>query len=429
MKRQNGLATMMRRAVGSAVVIGTMATAAMAQELTLIGHRVHQMVTTEGAAGAPADEWAAARSMSLNWLTFNVQDVHERLYREASLSTTSIDVGFVANRYFRPQFTEMFAPLDDFLASHPIEAFDEMPQGMLDALTYDGKLYGIPFRHATAALHINTAILAERGHEVPTTYEEVLELARALSFRRDDGTQVHGLLIDFRGPSMISDFARAKANGDFITADFQLLANSPEMIEAVETVAGLFNDGVLPRAFLNFRTEDVITYMQQGRAAMAISPFSRYQNFNNPEQSQVAGNVISIALPASEALQAAGIEAAPVRTEFWAMVIPQNSDAKEAAWDFIREMSSVENTIRAAVNGNGPIRPSAYDDARIQSMVPYWEAEQAALAVARPPFPGFEESARAEDIFIEEFDLVLLGRKTAAQAMEAVQARVGALLP
>ena len=97
MKRQNGLATMMRRAVGSAVVIGTMATAAMAQELTLIGHRVHQMVTTEGTAGAPADEWAAARSMSLNWLTFNVQDVHERLYREASLSTTSSDVGFVAN--------------------------------------------------------------------------------------------------------------------------------------------------------------------------------------------------------------------------------------------------------------------------------------------------------------------------------------------
>lgn len=401
---------------------------AQAQEsLSIISHAVHQRVTTGEEGGDFAGEWAAANDVELEWLTFNVQDVHERLYREASLDSTTIDVGFAANRYFRPQFPEMFEPLDEHLASAPIDGFDELPQGMLDALTYDGQLYGIPYRHATAALHINTALLEERGVEVPETFEEVIAAAREMTYEREDGTQVHGLLLDYRSPAMITDLARAAENGDFLTSDFQLMANSPAMIEAVALVADLFSEEVIPEAFLNFTTEDVITYMQQERAAMAISPFGRYRNFNDPEQSAAAGDIISVPLPAASDLE--GFDVAPVRTEFWAMVIPRNADDKDLAWEFIRMASSPENTIKAAVNGNGPVRPSAYEDQRVQDLVPYAAAEQAALAVARPPLPGFQESARAEDIFIEELDQVLLGMKSPEEAMNSVQARVEPLLP
>lgn len=397
------------------------------EELSIVGHAVHQRVTTGEKGGDFVGEWASANNVAINWLTFNVQDVHERLYREASLGSTTIDVGFAANRYFRPVFPAMFEPLDDYLARAPIEDFDELPQGMLDALTYDGKLYGIPFRHATAALHINTAILKERGVEMPETFEEVIAAARKLTFKRDDQTQVHGLLLDFRSPAILVDFARAAANGDFLTSDFKLMANSPAMVEAVQLVADLFNEGVIPEAFLNFKTEDVITYMQQKRAAMAISPFGRYRNFNNAEQSAAAGEIISVPLPASESLQ--GFDVAPVRTEFWAMVIPKNSDNKDKAWEFVRNAVSPENTIKAAVNGNGPVRPSAYADQRVIDLVPYAASEQKVLSVARPPLPGFDESARAEDIFIEEIDQLFLGLKTAQEAMDSAQARIQPLLP
>lgn len=400
---------------------------AQAEDFTIIGHAVHQRVMTGEAGGDFADAWAEANGVKLNWLTFNVQDVHDRLYREASLGSTTVDVGFVANRYFRPQYPQMFEPLDDYLAKSPIEAYDEIPKGMLDSLTYDGKLYGIPFRHATAALHINTKIFEERGVPLPKTFEDVVAAARTLTFKRDDGTQVNGLLLDNRSPAILVDLARAAANGDFLTSDFKLMANSPAMVDAVQLVADFYNEGVLPEAFLNFKTEDVITYMQQERAAMAISPFGRYNNFNDPKQSQAAGHVISVPLPASANLK--GFAVAPVRTEFWAMVIPKHSDNKDLAWEFIRMGSTPENTIKAAVNGNGPIRPSAYNDPRVQKLVPYAAAEQAALAVARPGLPGFEESARVEDIFIEEIDQVFLGLKTAKDAMDSVQARAEPLLP
>lgn len=413
--------------LAAVAVFASTVTMAKAEELSLTGHAVHKRIMTGEAGGNFADEWAAANDSELNWLTFNVQQAHERLYREASLGSTTVDVGFAANRYFVPQFPEMFEPLDDYLAKAPIENFEELPKGMLEALTYDGKLYGIPVRHATAALHINTALFEEKGIALPETFEDVIAAARALTFKRDDGTQVHGLLFDFRSPAILVDVARAQGNGDFLTSDFQLKTNSPAMVEAVQLVSDLYNEGVIPEAFLNFKTEDVITYMQQERAAMAISPFGRHKNFNNAEQSKAAGDIISVPVPKSASLE--GFDVAPVRTEFWAMLIPKNSDNKDLAWDFIRNASSVENTIKMAVNGNGPIRPSAYADQRVIDLVPYAAAEQAALTVARPPLPGFDESARAEDIFIEEIDQLFLGLKTAQEAMDSAQARIEPLLP
>lgn len=417
-----GLACLM-----GAATFGLSALPMTAQTLTAIGHKVHQTTMTGPDGGDFADVWAEKNGVTLEWLTFNTAAVHERLYREASLDSTAVDVGFAANRFFLPQFTEMFQPLDDYLAASPIAEFDEMPQGMLDALTIDGKLYGIPYRHATAGLHINTALLEEKGLEIPTTFEEVLEVARALTFTREDGTKVYGLMLDDRTPTAITDIARAQSNGDFLTPDFQLKANSPEMIAAIQTVSDLYSEGVLPETYLSFLTEDVITFMQQGRGAMAISPFGRNKNYNAEGESQYAGKIISIPLPASETLT--GFDAAPVRTEFWAMFIPVNSDDKDKAWDFIRNASLPENTIKAALNGNGPVRPSAYDDPRMGEMLSYANAEQRALAVARPPLPGWTNSARVQDIFVEEVELVLLGMKSPEEAMNSVQDRVTPLLP
>lgn len=400
---------------------------ASAQDLTVVGHAVHRNTMTGEVGGDFAGEWATEKGVEIDWLTFNVAAIHERLFREASLNSTTVDVGFAANRYFLPQFTEMFLPLDDYLAAAPIEAFEELPQGMLDAMTIDGKLYGIPYRHATGALHINTTLLNEAGLEIPTTFEEVLAAARALSGTRDDGTKVYGLLLDDRSPTAITDIARAQGNGDFITPDFELFANSPEMITAVQTVSDLYEEGVLPDTYLSFLTEDVITFMQQGRGAMAISPFGRNSNFNNSDESQYAGQIITIPLPASENLT--DFDVAPIRTEFWAMFIPRNADDADLAWDFIRTASSPENTIAAALNGNGPVRPSAYDDPRMGELLTYAAAEQKVLAVARPPIPGWENSAQVQDIFTEEVDLVLLGMKTAEEAMNSLQERVTPLLP
>jgi len=237
---------------------------------------------------------------------------------------------------------------------------------------------------------------------------------------------VHGLVLDGPRPPQMVDIARM-LGGDFLTTDYELVADEPPMVRTVELLRDFYQEGVLPRAWLNFTTEDTITYMQQGRAAMAITPFGRYRNFNDATDSRFPGSFDVTTIPVTEEL-ADQYEVAPAKTEFWVMAIPKNSPQPELAWEFIRHASTKEATIRMAVNGNGPVRPSAYDDPRVQDLVPYAEAEARVLSVARPPLPGFEDAARAEDIFIEELGLALLGRKEPQAAMDDVVRRVEPLL-
>lgn len=414
--------------LAAALALGP-ATDAAAQDktLTVIGHAVHQRVLTTGAGGDIQAEWAEPAGVTVEWLTFDVQGVHDRLFREASLAEGSADVGLVANRYVSPAMADLFMPLDDFLESAPIEDFEEIAAGMRETVTFDGKLYGIPVRHATSGLHYNTELLAERGFDrPPESFEEFVDYARALTYTREDGTQVHGLVLDGPRPPQMVDITRM-LGGDFLTTDYELEADQPPMIRTVELLRDFYQEGVLPRAWLNFTTEDTITFMQQGRAAMAITPFGRYANFNDANASQFPGAFEVTTVPISDEL-ADQYDVAPAKTEFWVLTIPKNAPQPELAWEFIRHASTKDATIRQAVNGNGPVRPSAYDDPRVQELVPYAAAEARVLAVARPPLPGFEHAARAEDIFIEELGLVLLGRKEPQAAMDDVVRRVQPLL-
>jgi multiple sugar transport system substrate-binding protein len=398
------------------------------EKLVIMGHAVHRNVATGAKGGDAAGEWAAANGVKLEWLTFGVPEVHDRLYREATLSAGSVDLGLVANRYIGPRIATMFEPIEEFLQRDPIEDFADIAPGMVETMRYGGKRYGVPYRHATSGLHWNRAFFAERGvAEPPRTIEALIELAEKLTYRRGDGTQVHGFIVDGTSPAQVIDIARAW-NGDFLTTDYQLRVTEEPMLRTVALLGEFFKKGVLPRTFTKFQTEDTITFMSQGRGAMAITPFGRYEQFNDPSKSQVAGQMGVTTIPIAAALRTQ-FPVAPAKTEFWAFVVPKNTRNKELAWSLARHLSSKANTVRAAINGNGPCRSTAYADARLRAAIPYADAEAEVLKVARPPLPGWDNAAKAEDIFKEELELVLVAGKTPQAAMESVARRVTPLLP
>lgn len=430
------LKSLKRLAVGLPAVAGlTLAMGAMnagpavaADTLTVIGHSVHQRVTTKGEGGNVVADWEKASGATVEWLTFGVTPIHDRLFREAELSKGAFDAAFILNRFVNPDIANLFEPLDDYQAKDPIPEFDGISAGMREALTFDGKLYAIPFRHATHGLHYNEALLAERGLDgPPKTFEEFIEYAEKLTYKQADGTQVHGFVLGGQGPANVLDVVRA-LGGDFITPDFKVVANEAGMVEGIGLLAKWYQAGVMPKAYINFTTEDVITFMQQGRVAMAINPFGRTRPFNDPKQSKYAGQIKVTAIPSSDKIRDQ-YDVVPAKTEFWALSIPKNSQNKEQAWDFIKHVSTLDSAVRAAINGNGPVRSAAYDDSRVQDRVPYYAAEAAVVKVARVPLPGFKGSAKVDDIFKEEVQAALLGTKTPQKAMDDLTRRTEALLP
>ena len=183
----------------------------------------------------------------------------------------------------------------------------------------------------------------------------------------------------------------------------------------------------MPRNFAQIKDEDINSWMSSGRAAITFQGMSRHVFYNDPTKSKFPGRIKSAVIPISASLKSK-YAAAPAKTEFWSFAIPKNSTNKEAAWSLIRDLTSKENTIRAAVNGNGPVRASAYADPRIRERVPYAEVEAAQLRTARVPLPAFDNAARAADIFVEEMQLAVLGQKEPQSAMDSVVQRAEPLL-
>jgi len=92
-------------------------------------------------------------------------------------------------------------------------------------------------------------------------------------------------------------------------------------------------------------------------------------------------------------------------------------------------MLSKENTLKAALNGNGPVRASTYDAPQMAEQLPYAAEEKAVLLVGRVPLPPFDDAAKASDIFVEEIQAAVLGMKPVEDAMASAKERVEPLLP
>lgn len=395
------------------------------QTVNVLSHRVHQGVAN-GAAGSITAAWEAANNKRLEWLTFDTGPLQERLFREASLGSSEIDLAYLLNTWGTPTALNLFEPLDAYQASDPIEDFGDIFPNMIDALTVGGQLYGIPMRHATAGLHYNEELFEERGLSgPPKTIEELIEYARELTYTRSDGTEVVGFVIP-NNYSNIVNFARAW-NGDFINATREVTAAEPAMVKAITVLRELFEAGAFPRDFPALLQEEATTYMQGGRAAMIITNMSRNAQFNSAEKSSFPGRIKTTAVPISEELKDQ-FDVAPVGTETWSYVIPRNAADKAMSWSLIKEMSSIQNTRTAALNGNGPVRGSLYADADFAAMLDYADEEARALAVARFPLPAFDGAARAADMIREAYEGAVLGFVEPEAAMQDLAAQLTPLL-
>lgn len=396
-------------------------------KLTIISHRVHQQTATEGPAGDVTKAWTDQNNANLEWVTLDLNAIHDRVFREAGLGSSEVAIDFVLNTRAVPEVMGLFESLEPYLAKAPIEDFDDLSQGMVKAFSNKGARHGVPFRHAVNALHYNETFLKERGLErPPQVIDELLDYTRKLTYTRPDGLKVHGWGFQADNYSDVVKMARA-FGGDFITDDYKCVADGAGMVKALTLLKTMYSEGLIPKNITAMKQNDLITAMQNGQIAMTYFPFGRTVLFNDPKSSKFPG-AFKLALPmVSKEMLAKGEVIATA--EFWSMLIPKNSKHKELAWSLIRELSTKENTVKTAINGNGPIRSSAYADPRLIEKVPYAALEAKALKAARVPMPAFNKAAEAKDIFVEEMQAALLGLQEPEVSAKNMQKRIQPMLP
>ena len=413
-------------ALGGAAILAAGRSFAASKTLNVLSHKVHQTVLGTG-DGDLLKDWRSANDTDIAWSTFDSNPLQDRLFREASLNSTEFNLGYMVDNRPTSQIAAMFEPLDGYLKKEPIEAFDDIAPGLVQGMTVDGKLIGIPVRHATQGLFYNEALLEEQGISAPpTTLEELVEQAQKLTFTSKSGARVSGMVLASDLAVFPVMFARA-FGGDFLTKTFELIPDQAAMEQGLTVLRNMFDAGSLPRSYATTKNDDQVTWIQQGRAAFTVLPFARHAQLNNPEQSKFPGKIKVVEFPVSAALKGKTPMATVV--ESWGIVIPANSRDKDLSWKFIREVSSKRVTLGMAINGNGPVRVSTYKDGSFAGKNPVAAVEAAALANARGAFPPFPEAARAQSIFLEEVQLAVLGRKPVNEAITSISSRIKPLLP
>ena len=231
-------------ALGGAAALAAGPAAAQAKTLNILSHRVHQAVLMPEGGEDLLAGWKSAQDADAVFTTFDSNPLMDRLFREASLGSTDYGVGYMVDNRPTSEIASLFEPLDGFQKDDPIEDFGDIAPGLVQGMTVDGNLVGIPVRHATQGLFYNEALLEEAGISAPpTTLEELVEQAGKLTFTSSAGTPVTGMILASDLAVFPVMFARA-FGGDFITKDFQLVPDPEAMEKGLDTGPVLLSETV-----------------------------------------------------------------------------------------------------------------------------------------------------------------------------------------
>lgn len=128
----------------------------------------------------------------------------------------------------------LFVPIDDLIAEGGLN-LDSFAQSAKDIWTVDGNLFGIPISVMPAMFIVNQDMWDEAGlGELPTTWDEVREAARALT--KDDTKGIIINLHEFHLTNWVLTFGGGWGNGRTINSD----AN----VQALETIVEFYSEGL-----------------------------------------------------------------------------------------------------------------------------------------------------------------------------------------
>ena len=96
-------------AAGATAALGRRSRA-QAKTLNVLSHRVHQANLTTGDAGNVLKPWEDKAGMQVSWTTLDSNPLQDRLFREASLSATEFNVGYVIDNRMTAEIASLFSP-------------------------------------------------------------------------------------------------------------------------------------------------------------------------------------------------------------------------------------------------------------------------------------------------------------------------------
>lgn len=317
------------------------------------GSNVGKKIAIGVEAGGPYTEFykkLAPQFTEKTGIQVEFQDVphdnmHERFITEAASGTGAIDV-FITDQPWISEFAKQgfLEPLDERLSEDDRKDF--LPSA-LDVVSYEGKIYSLPFLVHTPILYYRTDLFKKAGlTKAPETWDEYREYAKKLT---DEANGVSGTIVEGKQSGepvthLIDRFLQA--GGQILDGD-KVVLDSPENVNAFKFMLSLQEDKSSPAGAVTYDNADAHNMFLQGKAAMVINWPYMYSMANDLAQSKVVGKF-------ALAPQPAGAKQASAAWS-WGFGISSSSKNKDAAWEFVKWSTSTENMGQLAKQFINPV--------------------------------------------------------------------------
>jgi sorbitol/mannitol transport system substrate-binding protein len=212
---------------------------------------------------------------------------------------------------------------------------DDFVPNIREALSYEGDLYSVPFYGESSFLAYREDIFEAEGLVMPErpTWEDVADFAERL---HDPENGFSGICL--RGLAGWGEVMAPQSTmmntygGGWFDEDWNATLDSPEVEAAVTDYVDLVRTSGQPGAATS-GFGDCLTQYSQGTAAMWYDATSMVSSVEDPASSLVVGKTGYAQAPVEETESSGWLYS-------WSLAIPETSQKKDAAWDFISWMTN-----------------------------------------------------------------------------------------
>ncbi|WP_028983776.1 ABC transporter substrate-binding protein [Sporolactobacillus terrae] len=291
---------------------------------------------------------------------------------------------------------------------------------VMEAGTYDNKLYAMPWLNDTRYLFYNKKMLKEAGFDAPPkTWDELNKQAKVI---KDKGIVKYPIVWSWKqAEALVCDVTSIfySYNGEFIDQGKPVINNSTNL-KALNAMKHVLDSGLSNPNSTEYLEEDVRSVFSNGDAAFAINWTYMYNLANDPKESKVSGDVGIALSPGTSDVKSATVNGG------MGLSITKGSKHSKEAWKYISYLSAKDvqkNYTKSAL----PIWKSLYDDPEVVKLNPEVvkvSKEQFKYLVSRPMVPWYGQLSQKMQVEIQK---ALLGQQKPEDALKNVQKEASSL--
>ncbi|WP_414439770.1 ABC transporter substrate-binding protein [Burkholderia sp. 22PA0106] len=299
-----------------------------------------------------SDAFTALTGINVKWTFVPFKALQEKVTSVGVAANGNFDVVNYLDQW-GASYAHWLEPLGPYVARDRIDLAD-YPPAFLQAVTHDGKLYGMPLRSNVQMLLYRKDIFKALGLAAPKTWQDIIDAGPKIRAAYPEVAPLgcyYGADGNRQNLFAWADFVRG-AGGRILDPQGYPAWTSPKAMQGTREYVELLTKHDLcgPGATSNVEQDARIAF-QQGRSAVLPIWQWAYSAATNPKDSRLSADQVGFApMPAYRAGQAPTtvINVMPLSLSMY-------SKRKAAAWEFIKWVTNADldkrNAIERNVNG------------------------------------------------------------------------------